>query len=143
MFFDYNNIKNFNFYNFNDLNFTINNGIVNTNSQYNILYTIKNINNTYNAIQKIFRTKIDEMRSHIKLNDYYLSKHRVPFINSIKPNYKEIVGKDINNFVNTQLFKSNLYLPKNKYYFIENINNTYFYDYPFLLSVKSDAGRYI
>lgn len=143
IFTDLPNISSFNLSNFNDLNFNFNNNLVTSNSQYNVLYTVKNISNTYNALQKIFRTKIDEMRSHIKLSDYYLSKHRVPFINSTKPNYKELVGKDITSFVNTQLYKSDLYLPSNRYYFIDNINNTYFFDYPFLLSIKSDAGRYI
>lgn len=141
--FDMPNPNFFNLESYEGILLNFNNNTINTNSQYNILYTVKNINNTYNALQKIFRTKIDEMRSHIKLSDYYLSKHKVPFINSNKAPYKELVGKNLNAFVNTQIFKSNLYLPTNKYYFIDNINNTYLYDYPFLLSVKSDAGRYI
>jgi hypothetical protein len=110
---------------------------------YNLLYTVKNISNTHDAIQKIFRTKIDESRSHVNLSEFNQSVVKNPFITSVKVDARELVGKNLYGFFDTSLFKPVNTLPTYPFYTTNIIENTYLYDFPFLMSVKSDASRYI
>jgi hypothetical protein len=112
-------------------------------SNYNIVYSYKNISNTYDAIQKIFRTKVSEMRSHFKNYSPSLNEVKVPFLTSEKFSYKTISGKHLLGYLNLNPAKFTINNSFNKSVFITNLNNTYFFEFPFSTSVKSDAARYI
>jgi hypothetical protein len=78
------------------------------NSQPNLIYSLKNIKGTSEAMQKIFRTKLDEMRSHARLHEYSQTVNNVPFITTIKPTVQNLGGKNALDFIATQTFKSTI-----------------------------------
>lgn len=135
-FLDINNLldSNFNLNTFKTLRFTNN---------INLRSSVKSSMVTYNAIQKVFKSRFDEGRSNTNLN--YLSnfyqKQLYLTLNRIK--YENMLGKNKENFFKTNLFKatklSNLSLFNPSFTSL----NFYFFDFPFLLAHKSDASRYL
>lgn len=109
----------------------------------NLRNTAKNSIVTYNAIQKVFRTRFDENRSHTKLTDFSNFYVDQPFISSPKTPYEKILGKNKENFYNTLSYKNNFKSFFNNLYSSNNSLNYYFYDFPFLMALKSDASRYL
>jgi hypothetical protein len=109
----------------------------------NLRNTTKNSLVTYNAIQKVFRTRFDEGRSHTKLNDFsnfYISH---PFITSPKTPYEQILGKNKESFFKVNLYKNTFKAFNNNLYSANAGLNFYFYDFPFLMALKSDSSRYL
>jgi len=105
--------------------------------------SVRNSLVTYNAIQKVFKSRFDEGRSNSKLTDFSNFYPKQPFISSPKINYETLLGKTKENF-----FKINLYKPS----FNKSFNNSYelftslnfaIFDFPFLTSLKSDVSRYL
>jgi hypothetical protein len=98
---------------------------------------------TFNAIQKVFRSRLDEGRSNSRLQDFSNSFVKHPLITDSRINYESLLGKNKESFlqINTfnQKFKTNL----NNLYLLLNTNNIYFMDLPFLVSMKSDPSRYL
>jgi hypothetical protein len=105
--------------------------------------TVKNSIVTYNAIQKVFRSRFDEGRSNARLEDFSNSYVKHPYLTDSRPNYESLLGKNKESFL-----KVNLYNQTNKLNY-SNIsplfysNNIYFMDLPFMLSMKSDPSRYL
>ena len=98
---------------------------------------------TYNAIQKVFKSRFDEGRSHARLQDFSNSHVTHPFLTEKKTPYESLLGKNKDSFFNVNSYKQ--YLSDN---FTDNLAvwnsmNTYFADIPFLLSMKSDPSRYL
>jgi hypothetical protein len=105
--------------------------------------TAKNSIVTYNAIQKVYKSRFDDLRSHINLNDFTNSFIKYPFITEKKSPYENMLTKNTNAFYNVNYYNTTF---KNSCSFlteISNANNTIFFDIPFLLSIKSDASRYM
>jgi hypothetical protein len=105
--------------------------------------TVKNAIVTYNAVQKVFRSRFDEGRSNARLEDFSNSFVKHPYITDGRINYESLLGKNKESFL-----KTNLYNQTNKlnYSDLNNIffsNNIYFMDLPFLVSMKSDPSRYL
>jgi hypothetical protein len=105
--------------------------------------TIKNAMVTYNAIQKVFRSRFDEGRSNARLEDFSNSYVKHPYLTDSRPNYESLLGKNKESFL-----KVNLYNQSNKlnYSTVSPLffsNNIYFMDLPFMLSMKSDPSRYL
>jgi hypothetical protein len=105
--------------------------------------TTKNAIVTYNAIQKVFRSRFDEGRSNARLEDFSNSYVKHPYITDSRVNYESLLGKNKEAF-----FKTNLYNQTNKLNFSDLLevyysNNIYFLDLPFLTSMKSDPSRYL
>lgn len=98
---------------------------------------------TYNAIQKVFRTRFDENRSNTKLADFGYFYNKQPFISSSRPHYEKLLGKTRENFFSINLYKSNFLQFFNNHYSTSTSLNYYFFDFPFLLAMKSDASRYL
>lgn len=98
---------------------------------------------TYNAIQKVFRTRFDENRSNTKLNDFGLFFNKQSFINAPRVQYEKILGKNKETFYNVNFYKNNFNAFFNSNYEISSSLNYYFFDFPFLLALKSDASRYL
>jgi hypothetical protein len=94
-------------------------------------------------MQKVFKTRFDENRSNARLGDFSNSYDKQPFVSSKKASYENMLGKNkINFFENVffyQTFKKNL----NNLFTNDSSLNFYFYDFPFLMALKSDPSRYL
>lgn len=105
--------------------------------------TTKNAIVTYNAMQKVFRSRYDEGRSNARLQDLSNSYVSHSFITAPKSPYESLLGKNKESFFNvnnySQYFKSNF----NEMFSVWNSLNVYFAELPFLTSMKSDPSRYL
>jgi heme/copper-type cytochrome/quinol oxidase subunit 2 len=105
--------------------------------------TAKNSIVTYNAIQKVYKSRFDDSRSNVNFsnfNNYYIG---IPFLTESRPNYESTLSKSSNFFFNVSFYNS---IFKNNYSTLTSIlnsNNFIFADLPFLISMKSDASRYL
>jgi len=109
----------------------------------NLRNTAKNSIVMHNAMQKVFKTRFDENRSHAKLNDlggFYINQ---PFISANRSDYEHILGKNRQNFYKNNFYKNNFYKIFNNLSDASNSLNFYFYDFPFLMALKSDSSRYL
>jgi hypothetical protein len=109
----------------------------------NLRNTVKNASVTHNAIQKVFKTRFDENRSHTKLTDFSSSFSKHPFITSSKINYEQLLKKNKESFFKINLYKYCFNTTQNNFNAVKDGLNFYFFDFPFLMSLKSDAARYI
>jgi hypothetical protein len=102
----------------------------------------KNAIVTYNAIQKVYKSRFDDFRSNANFKDFYNSYTTYPFITEEKTPYESLLGKNTESFFSLNFF--NKYTANNYsiYSNILNSNNYLFLEIPFLLSMKSDASRY-
>lgn len=114
-----------------------------TTNLINLRNTAKNSIVTYAAIQKVFKTRFDENRSHARLLDFSNSFTKQPFVSAKKTPYENILGKTKNTFFNNILFKSFFKKNINNFYQIDSSLNFYFFDFPFLMALKSDPSRYL
>jgi hypothetical protein len=103
----------------------------------------KNAIVTYNAIQKVFRSRFDEARSNTDLRNFSNSYVKHPFITSPKSPYESILGKNKENFFDVTFYNQTLKDNFSTLHSLFNSNNTYFYEIPFLVSMKSDPSRYL
>lgn len=134
-------LKNFNNENFLNINLFENND--RSADLINLRNTAKNSIVTYAAIQKVFKTRFDENRSHARLLDFSNSFIKQPFVNASKTPYENILGKTKNTFFNNLVFKSFFKKNINNLYQIDSTLNFYFFDFPFLMALKSDPSRYL
>jgi hypothetical protein len=72
---------------------------------------------TYNAIQKVFKSRFDEGRSHARLQDFSNSYTSHPFITEKKSPYEGMLAKNVDSFFNINMYKSSI-IP----YFNSNIS---------------------
>jgi len=114
-----------------------------TSNSINLRSTARNSIVTYGAIQKVFKTRFDENRSNAKLNDFSNSYIKQPFVSAKKSPYESILGKNKNTFFKNIFFKPTFKKNLNDFYSLDSSNNFYFYDFPFLMSLKSDPSRYL
>lgn len=129
-----------NLVNFNDLN---NNNLDTITNNLKLRSTAKNAIVTYNAIQKVYKSRFDELRSNINYGDFTNSFIKYPFLMEKKSPYENMLFKNVNNFYNANFYSK---VFKNNYsslVTIFNLNNMLFLDIPFLTSMKSDAARYM
>jgi len=73
--------------------------------------TTKNAIVTYNAMQKVFRSRYDEGRSNARLQDLTNSYNKHPFITAPKSPYESLLGKNKESFFNVNNY--NQYFRKN------------------------------
>jgi hypothetical protein len=105
--------------------------------------TVKNAIVTYNAIQKVFRSRFDEGRSNARLEDFSNSYVKHPFLTDNRIGYESILGKNKEFFLKINLYNR---APKLNFSNLTPMcyaNNIYFIDLPFLMSMKSDPTRYL
>jgi hypothetical protein len=98
---------------------------------------------TYSAMQKVFRSRFEEGRSHAKLSDVANSFVKQPYLNAPRVNYEKLLGKDKVSFYKTSMYQSKPFNYFNVFYDINSTLNFAFFDFPFLLSPKSDPARYL
>lgn len=135
-------INNFNFFKYNQNNPLEFNS--RTSEFINLRSTAKNSIVTFNAIQKVFKTRLDEYRSYSSINDFSNSFSKQPFVDSSRINYESMLKKNNNNFFfDNTLYKSILKYNNNILAKIDLSSNFYTFEFPFLISLKSDSSRYI
>jgi hypothetical protein len=105
--------------------------------------TAKNSIVTYNAIQKVYKARFDELRANVNFNDFTNSYSSYPFLLESKTPYENILKKNKESFYNVNFYNKTF---ENNYSELLSVFlslNTSFTDIPFLLSLKSDAARYL
>jgi hypothetical protein len=110
-------------------------------SQIDSIESVKNLNSYYLALQKVYRTRFDENRSTTQLNGISSIDVRVPLLSVEKPNLLYNIFKNNNSYTKFAFSINDLNVNQ-----MNNLNtnlNTITYDLPFLISVQSDASRYI
>jgi hypothetical protein len=105
--------------------------------------TVKNAIVTYNAIQKVFRSRFDEGRSNARLEDFSNSFIKHPYLTDNRVNYESLLGKNKEFFFKTSLYNQTNKLNYSDFSPIFFSNNIYFMDLPFMVSMKSDPSRYL
>jgi hypothetical protein len=94
-------------------------------------------------MQKVFKTRFDENRSHAELTDLANSFSSHPFLTTNDSNYTSLLGKNKNAFFNVYFYKNNFKTLFNSLYVFEHNTNFGFFDFPFLIALKSDSSRYL
>jgi hypothetical protein len=120
-----------------------NNKLIRFSNSLNVRAPVKNSIVTYNAIQKVYKTRFDEGRSNTKMSDFSNFYVKQPFISSSRIAYEKLLGKTKENFFKINFYKNNFQSYFNSFYDANTSLNFYFYDFPFLLALKSDASRYL
>lgn len=105
--------------------------------------TAKNSIVTYNAIQKVFKSRFDEGRSNARLIDFSNSYNSYLFLTEPKANYENMLAKNTESFFNVNTFAKSFNTNFNIItQTLTALNSTYL-DVPFLLSNTSDSARYL
>lgn len=78
--------------------------------------TARNSVVTYNAMQKVFKSRFDEGRSNARLQDFSNSFITHPFITESKSPYESMLGKNKDSFFSVNNYKQ---------YFTSNFNENY------------------
>jgi hypothetical protein len=97
----------------------------------------------YNAIQKVYKSRFDDMRSNVNFKDFINSTANYPFLIESKAPYESILGKNKESFFNLNFYNKEITNNFSSHLKIATLNNTLFFDIPFILSMKSDASRYL
>jgi hypothetical protein len=105
--------------------------------------TAKNSIVTYNAIQKVYKSRFDDSRSNANFNNFTNSFTAYPFITLEKSPYENILAKNKETFYNVNLYNKTFENNYSIFSQIKNSTNIIFADIPFLMSMKSDASRYL
>jgi hypothetical protein len=66
--------------------------------------TAKNSIVTYNAIQKVYKSRFDDSRSNTNFNDFINSYSKYPFLVESKSPYESILGKNKESYFNVSLY---------------------------------------
>lgn len=98
---------------------------------------------TYSALQKVFRARFEEGRSHSNLEHLSNLNPDQPFVTAGRPKYEAMLGKTRSNFSQVLSYQKNLAASLGGTAFLKNSTNFFFFSFPFLLAPKSDMGRYI
>lgn len=105
--------------------------------------TAKNSIVTYNAIQKVFKSRFDEGRSNARLIDFSNSYNSYLFLTEPKADYENMLAKNTESFFNVstfvKAFNTNFNIVTQS---LIALNSTYL-DVPFLISNTSDSARYL
>jgi hypothetical protein len=127
----------------NNSNFNLTNNSFSLTNNIKLRSTAKNSIVTYNAIQKVYKSRFDDNRSNVNFKNFTNSFTSYPFLTESKVPYENILTKNKEYYFNINFYKtyseSNVSLMLDVY----NSINTLFIDIPFLVSMKSDASRYL
>jgi hypothetical protein len=105
--------------------------------------TARNSIVTFNALRKVFKARYEDGRSNIKITDFGNLATPQPFITSGRMPYEKLLGKNKSSFYNTTFYKNNTFKVFNDLAANTNALNYYFFDFPFLMSEKSDPSRFV
>ena len=98
---------------------------------------------TFNALQKVFRARFEEGRSNASLQQFSELKAHQPLLTPDRVSYENMLGKTRNSFFDTTFYNYNILEVLNTLSAYTSSLNFNFFDFPFLLSGKSDMARYM
>jgi hypothetical protein len=98
---------------------------------------------TFNALQKVFRTRFDEGRMNAKASHFGNMSVKQPFVNAGRLSYEKMLGKNKASFFSTTYFPTSTTKTLNSYSALMDSLKMAFYDFPFLLSEKSESPMYM
>lgn len=98
---------------------------------------------TYNALQKVFKSRFDEGRSNARLQDFSNSAVAHPFVTAKRSPYESVLGKNKESFYAANNYVNSLNTNFSELFSVWGSLNVYFADLPFLVSMKSDPSRYL
>jgi heme/copper-type cytochrome/quinol oxidase subunit 2 len=98
---------------------------------------------TFMAYQKVFRSRMDEGRSNVRIHHFSDMKIKQPFISDGRVPFEKLLGKNKESFYTTTFYTNNTFSVFNDLAGINNSLNFYFFDFPFLLAQRSDPSRSI
>lgn len=107
----------------------------------NVRLPIKNVNVTAQAMQKVFKTRFDELRSFVRGNDFSLVENRLPLISSKIPTLRGALTKNGTVFNATPIH--HLQLASTLPNAMSNLSLYTSFELPVMLGLKSDSGRHI
>jgi hypothetical protein len=104
--------------------------------------TVKNLIVTHGAIQKVYKSRFDEGRSNMNPSLLFNTYMPYPFLIEKRLNYESALSKNKESFFQNNTLQ--LYRSQSAHYseFGGRFHFTLL-DLPFLLSLKSDASRYL
>ena len=105
--------------------------------------TARNSIVTYNAFQKVFRHRLEDGRSNIRLGQFANVRVTQPLMTGNRVAYERLLGKNKESFYNTTFYSNNSLAVLNDLASANNSLNTYFFDFPFLLSALSDSAHFV
>jgi hypothetical protein len=105
--------------------------------------TAKNSIVTYNAIQKVFKSRFDEGRSNARLAEFSNSYNSYLFLTEPKADYENMLAKNTESFFNISTFIKSFNTNFNCVTQILTALNSTYLDVPFLISNTSDSARYL
>jgi len=105
--------------------------------------TAKNSIVTFSALQKVFRARFEDGRSNVRLNHFADLSVKQPLIMGKRLAFEKLLGKNKERFYNTSFYTNNTFAVLNSLSSSSNSLNTYFFDFPFLLSTLSDSAHFV
>jgi len=105
--------------------------------------TTRNSIVNFNALQKVFRARFEDGRANANLTQFAEVASIQPFLNTDRVNYEKLLGKTKNNYFTVNFFNNQTLNIFNTLYSSLSSLNFHFFDFPFLLSAKSDMARYM
>lgn len=102
---------------------------------------MKNVNITAQAMQKVFKTRFDELRSFTRPNDFSLVENRIPLISSPMKTLRSSLTKNSSQFDSVSIHRTQL--SPLRLSFRESFNDIPAFELPIMLGLKSDPGRHI
>ena len=105
--------------------------------------TAKNSIVTYNAIQKVFKSRFDEGRSNARLLDFSNSYNSYLFLTEPKADYENMLAKNTESFFSVNTFVKSFNSNFNSITQVLAALNSTYLDVPFLISNTSDSARYL
>lgn len=105
--------------------------------------TARNSIVTYGALQKVFRSVLEENRSNLRLTTFSNLGINQPFISGDRVPFEKLLGKNKENFYNTNFYFNKKFNVFNDLASTNHLLNIYFFDFPFLLSLTSSVSRYM
>jgi len=109
----------------------------------NLRNTARNSIVSYNAVQKVFRTRFDERRSHAKLDTLARSTTKHPHLTAGRAQYEKLLTKSGSSFFESVSYHARALPALNLFGAHASSLNFYSFDFPFLLAMKSDSARYL
>ena len=105
--------------------------------------TLKNLMVTYAALQKVYRSRLDEGRSNIHPALLAQTYIKYPLLIESRNNYEGILSKNTTAYFGPMFFTKIQDKKSTSFSKVLNTNSFILLDIPFLLSLKSDASRYL
>lgn len=98
---------------------------------------------SYNALQKVFRSRYEEGRANVSPLHYTESAVRKPNLSANRPRVEGMLGKNKQSYFTPLFFKTEKLGLFNELYNFNLVLNFQTFDFPFLLAETSDPAKFL